>query len=98
MGLIGVSLGVSATIGLVWALRKWREYQWERCQTKKRLDDKVAVLTGATSGLGKVLAEDLAGRGATLVLACRDVHAARKVVEHIKLKYPDSKMVVLFKT
>ncbi len=38
-----------------------------------RLDDRVAVVTGASSGLGVVFAEALASAGATVVLAARRV-------------------------
>ena len=37
------------------------------------LDGRVAVVTGANSGLGRVCAGELARAGATVVLACRDV-------------------------
>jgi NAD(P)-dependent dehydrogenase (short-subunit alcohol dehydrogenase family) len=37
------------------------------------MKDKIVVVTGPTSGIGKQVALDLAAKGATLVLACRDV-------------------------
>ena len=36
-----------------------------------RLDDKVAVITGASSGIGEATARVLAGEGAAVVLAAR---------------------------
>ena len=39
-----------------------------------RIDDKVCLVTGASSGLGKSVAVDLAARGARVLLACRPGH------------------------
>ncbi|CAG9821087.1 unnamed protein product [Phaedon cochleariae] len=44
------------------------------CRCSARLDGQVIVITGANSGIGKALALELAKRGATLVLACRDTN------------------------
>lgn len=49
----------------------------------KRLEGKVAVITGANSGIGKVTAELFAKEGASVVLAARREKALQEVVDSI---------------
>ncbi len=49
--------------------------------SKFSLANKVVLLTGGASLYGRGLAGDLAGAGATLVIASRDLEAGRKVAE-----------------
>ena len=42
------------------------------------LEGKTCIVTGATSGLGRACAEQLAGRGARVELVCRNPHKAEQ--------------------
>ena len=54
------------------------------CTNSKRLDDKIVVITGGNTGIGYETALDLARRGATIIMGCRDVKKAQKAAEKIK--------------
>jgi NAD(P)-dependent dehydrogenase (short-subunit alcohol dehydrogenase family) len=56
-----------------------------------RLDGKVAIVTGATGGLGYETALELAGAGAEVILAGRDAKRGAVAVARILVKYPASK-------
>lgn len=54
---------------------------------KFRLDEKVAVVTGAARGLGKAMAEGLAEVGSDLVISDIDLEEAERTAEKISEKY-----------
>jgi NAD(P)-dependent dehydrogenase (short-subunit alcohol dehydrogenase family) len=58
-----------------------------------RLDDKVVVLTGASSGLGAGFAKSLAGVGATLLLAARRIDRLQEL--SAKLRSEGSRVEVI---
>ena len=47
------------------------------------LDGKICLITGASSGIGRVTAQELAARGATVWLACRDRGKTEPVLDAI---------------
>jgi NAD(P)-dependent dehydrogenase (short-subunit alcohol dehydrogenase family) len=56
---------------------------------------RTAVVTGANTGLGFETAAVLAARGATTVLACRDVGKAEPAVERIRSTTPGAELAVV---
>ena len=55
--------------------------------TDARMDGRVCVLTGATSGVGYHAARHLARGGAHLILVCRNIEKAAKVQEELERDY-----------
>lgn len=52
---------------------------------------KVAIVTGANRGIGYATARALAGKGATVILACRDREKGEAAVQQISQAYPEAK-------
>lgn len=64
-----------------------------RYDNDKRLDDKVVVITGANTGLGKAAAKEFATRGASVVMACRDLTKCRRVRSEILAQTRNKRVV-----
>ncbi|KAK4873184.1 hypothetical protein RN001_015213 [Aquatica leii] len=69
---------------LLLCLRKYKEHTWGKCLNKIKLDGKVAIVTGANSGIGYEITKELASRGAQVIMACRDLNKAAKAMYQIK--------------
>jgi retinol dehydrogenase-14 len=52
--------------------------------TDTSMNGKVVAVTGANAGMGKVIARELAARGATVVCVCRDAQRGQAAVEEIR--------------
>lgn len=48
------------------------------------LEKKIAIVTGATQGIGKAVAKKFSEHGATVILCSRNIERAKKVAEEIK--------------
>lgn len=56
---------------------------------------KVALITGANTGIGRVTARELARQGAHVFIACRSAERARPVVDEIRAAAPGSQVELL---
>lgn len=71
------------------------EDKWYNDWVEKNVPDmegKVAVITGSNSGIGFWAASALAGKGCTVVLACRTEEKAEAAKKEILEKFPDAKI------
>ncbi|MCW8795793.1 MAG: SDR family NAD(P)-dependent oxidoreductase, partial [Chlorobium sp.] len=71
-----------------------KKEQWD---TRLMLDQsgKVAIVTGATSGLGYETARALAGKGARVIIAARDTAKGEGAKEKLKKEYPGADVAVM---
>ena len=59
------------------------------------LDGKIAIVTGANSGIGFEASAELAGKGATVIMACRNLDKANKAADDIRGRYPSAQLEVM---
>ena len=59
---------------------------------KFRLDGYIVLITGSSSGIGKETARDLALRGATIIMANRDLKKSERVVAQLRLEEGEDKL------
>ncbi|RZC36022.1 retinol dehydrogenase 11 [Asbolus verrucosus] len=74
---------IPAILALI-GIRKLRERTWGYCKNNVKLSNKVAIVTGANSGIGYEIVKELAARDAQVVLACRNLKSAKAAITEIE--------------
>jgi len=65
------------------------------CQSQASLTGTTVLVTGASSGIGKSTALELAKRDARVIMACRDMYKAKKAMEDIRRQTRYGQLIVL---
>lgn len=61
---------------------------------EKRLDGRVAIVTGGNRGIGRSISIDLASRGAKVIIAARDTAKGEETAAEIRTKTPNAVVIV----
>jgi len=86
-----VAVGVTAGLGAVLIRRL---VAGNVCESRASMNDKTVVVTGASAGIGKATALELAKRGARVIMACRDIRKAEKAADDIRRQTSCGQLIV----
>ncbi|XP_054169366.1 retinol dehydrogenase 13-like [Oppia nitens] len=83
---------ISIILEAIYNLFRWTPFGPKNCHIDGRLDGKVCVITGATAGIGRVVAKELVDKGAKVIIGCRDVEKGRQVCDEILNDMPTARV------
>ncbi|CAL4061406.1 unnamed protein product [Meganyctiphanes norvegica] len=85
-------VGVLVVVALV--IRVVHRGRSGRCRCTNTMEGKTVIITGASAGIGKETALDIAKRGARVILACRNITKAQLVADNIIAESGNKNLVV----
>lgn len=80
----GIILFILVVALLLFLFSRWMRGPMKGSNNPKSLTGKLVVITGANTGIGKAAAEDLAKRGARVIILCRSVEKGEEAAAEIK--------------
>ncbi len=84
-------------VGIVVGLFLLRKYiKGGQCSSIARMDGKVVLITGCNTGIGKETVVDLCGRGARVLMACRNMDKMKAAADDVIARTKGSGAVALF--
>ncbi|XP_076842753.1 dehydrogenase/reductase SDR family member 13-like [Brachyhypopomus gauderio] len=75
---------VAVAIGIVYMTLVETLFKKSKCKGTTEMTGKTVIITGGNTGIGKATAMELAGRGARVILACRNQRRAETAISDIE--------------
>ena len=79
----GILLVGIVLLSLIFTCRTYLRLSFGRCNSQLELNEKVVIITGANTGIGREAARDLARRKARVILACRTLERGQEAAADI---------------